>query len=116
MYKRQAPIYSLQADKVFITLAEGSENTLANGGEFVAIDENNIDGVIFSKTDLTLNGSGSLSIASPAGHGVVSKDDLVAVSYTHLLYRSGPGGKPGTFPLPHSAYHHSRGPGLCGGL
>ena len=80
-----APIYSLQADKVFITLAEGSENTLANGGEFVAIDENNIDGVIFSKTDLTLNGSGSLSIVSPAGHGVVSKDDLVVTGGTYQV-------------------------------
>ena len=80
-----APIYSLQADKVFIILAEGSENTLVNGGEFVAIDENNIDGVIFSKTDLTLNGSGSLSIASPAGHGVVSKDDLVITGGTYQV-------------------------------
>lgn len=71
-----APVYILQADKVFITLAEGCENTLSNGGSFVAIDENNIDAVIFSKEDLTLNGSGALSIASPAGHGIVSKDDL----------------------------------------
>lgn len=71
-----APIYILQSDKVFITLAEGTENALSNGGSFTAIDENNIDAVIFSKEDLTLNGSGSLSITSPAGHGIVSKDEL----------------------------------------
>lgn len=71
-----APIYILQSDKVFITMAEGSENTLENGGTFTAIDENNIDAVIFSKEDLTLNGSGTLTITSPAGHGVVSKDSL----------------------------------------
>lgn len=71
-----APIYIRQADKVFITLADGSENLLSNGGGFVAIDENNIDSVIFSKDDLTLNGSGSLTVTSPAGHGIVSKDDL----------------------------------------
>ncbi|MBQ4100910.1 MAG: carbohydrate-binding domain-containing protein, partial [Oscillospiraceae bacterium] len=53
-----ASIYIKQADKVFITLANGSENTLSNKAEFVAIDENNIDGVIFSKDDLTLNGAG----------------------------------------------------------
>ena len=55
-----AAIYALNADKVFLTLAEGAENTLANGGEYVAIDDNNIDAVIFAKTDLTLNGSFSI--------------------------------------------------------
>lgn len=74
--KSSAPIYILQSDKVFITLAEGTKNSLSNGGSFTAIDDNNIDAVIFSKEDLTLNGEGSLSISSPAGHGVVSKDEL----------------------------------------
>lgn len=71
-----AAIYSRNADKVFVTLAEGTDNTLTNGGTYTAIDENNIDAVIFSKTDLTLNGSGSLAINAQAGHGVVSKDEL----------------------------------------
>lgn len=71
-----APIYIRQADKVFLTLAAGSSNSLSNGGGFTAIDENNIDAVIFSKEDLTLNGSGDLTITSPAGHGIVSKDSL----------------------------------------
>lgn len=44
-----AAIYVLQADKVFITTASGTQNILANGGEYVAIDDNNIDGMIFSK-------------------------------------------------------------------
>ncbi len=72
-----AALYVLNADKVFLTLAEGTENTLANGGSFTAIDENNIDGALFSKQDLTLNGAGSLTVTSPAGHGIVCKDDLV---------------------------------------
>ncbi len=42
----------------------------------MATDDNNVDAVIFSKADLTINGSGTLSINSTA-HGVVSKDDLV---------------------------------------
>ena len=75
-----APIYILQSDKVFITLAPDSVNTLSNGGAFTAIDENNIDGVIFSKEDVTLNGSGMLTITSPAGHGIVSKDSLTITS------------------------------------
>ncbi len=75
--KTSAPIYVLQADKVFITLAADTDNSLSNGGSFEAIDENNIDAVIFSKQDLTLNGSGNLKISSPAGGGIVAKDDLV---------------------------------------
>ena len=80
-----APIYILEADKVFITLAADSINTLSNGGAYTAIDESNIDSVIFSKQDLTLNGSGSLTIQSPAGHGIVSKDDLVLTSGTYSI-------------------------------
>lgn len=80
-----AAIYILEADKVFITTASGSENTLVNGGEYVAIDDNNIDAVVFSKSDLTLNGAGSLVINAAAGHGVVSKDDLVLTSGTYEI-------------------------------
>ncbi len=75
-----AAIYVAQADKVFITIADGSENSLSNGGEFVAIDDNNIDAAVFSKDDLTFNGAGTLTITSSAGHGVVSKDDLVVTN------------------------------------
>ena len=80
-----AAIYVRQADKVFLTTAEGSENHLSNGGSFEAIDENSIDAVIFSKDDLTLNGSGTLTIESPAGHGIVSKDELTITSGTFSI-------------------------------
>lgn len=75
-----AAIYILEADKVFITTASGTENALNNNGEYIAIDDNNIDAVVFSKSDLTLNGAGTLTINATAGHGVVSKDDLVLTS------------------------------------
>ena len=71
-----AAIYVAQADKVFITLAEGSVNTLTNGGSFVQIDDNNVDAVLFAKDDITLNGSGKLVVTSPAGHGIVGKDEV----------------------------------------
>lgn len=80
-----AAVYVAQADKVFITTASGSENLLANGGEYIAIDDNNIDAAIFSKSDLTLNGAGSLTISAAAGHGVVSKDDLALTSGTYII-------------------------------
>lgn len=77
-----AAIYVKNADKAFITLAEGSENILMNTAEYEAIDDNNIDAVIFSKDDLTLNGKGTLTINSEYGHGIVSKDDLKLVGGT----------------------------------
>lgn len=80
-----AAIYVRSADKVFITTASGSENTLTNGGSYTAIDDNHIDAVIFSKEDLTLNGAGTLTIDAKAGHGVVSKDDLVLTSGTYKI-------------------------------
>lgn len=72
-----AAIYVARADKVFLTLAPGSDNVLSNGGGYTQIDSNNVDAVVFSKEDLTLNGSGSLRIFAPVGHGIVGKDDLV---------------------------------------
>ena len=86
-----APIYVRNADKVFITLADGSDNSLSTTGEFVQIDDNNIDAVIFSKEDLTLNGTGSLTITSAYGHGIVSKDDLVVTDGTYTMTCAGHG-------------------------
>lgn len=80
-----AAIYVKSASKTFITLAEGSENILMNTAEFEAIDDNNIDAVIFSKDDLALNGSGTLTINSENGHGIVSKDDLKITGGTYNI-------------------------------
>lgn len=80
-----AAIYVKSAGKTFITLAEGSENILMNTAEFEAIDNNNIDAVIFSKDDLALNGSGTLTINSENGHGIVSKDDLKITGGTYNI-------------------------------
>ena len=80
-----AALYVLEADKVFVTLAEGSQNALANGGSFVAIDDSDIDGAVYSKQDLTFNGSGTLTVTSPAGHGIVSNDDLVLAGGTYTV-------------------------------
>ena len=84
-----AAVYVKSADKVFVTLAEGSQNTLRNTDEYVAIDDNNIDAVIFSKSDLTLNGTGSLTIVSAEGHGIVSKDDLKITGGTYDITAAG---------------------------
>lgn len=71
-----AAIYVLQADKVFLTLADGTVSELSNGGIFTPIDENDVDAVVYAKDDVTLNGTGTLRISSPAGSGIVGKDDV----------------------------------------
>lgn len=84
-----AAVYVKSAEKVFVTLAEGAQNTLRNTDEYVAIDDNNIDAVIFAKSDLTLNGTGSLTIVSAEGHGIVSKDDLKITGGTYDIIAAG---------------------------
>lgn len=80
-----AAIYAKNADKVFVTLAEGTENSLTVSGDYVQNDDNNVDAVIFAKCDLTLNGNGSLTVKDTTGHGIVSKDDLVVTGGTYTI-------------------------------
>lgn len=74
--ENSAPIFVKEADKVFITLADGSDNSLSNGGVFDFAEDSKVDAVIFTRDDLSINGSGKLSISSPAGHGISSNDSL----------------------------------------
>ena len=79
-----AAIYVRQADKVFVTLANGTVNTLSSGG-FTQIDDSKVDGVIYAKDDLTLNGGGTLQITSPAGHGIVGKDEVTITGGSYAI-------------------------------
>ena len=62
------------ADKCFITLAEGTQNSLSDGSAFTSEDAN---ACIYATCDLTINGSGLLDVSGNYRHGVFSKDDLV---------------------------------------
>ena len=75
-----AALHVAKADKVFLTLADGSENTLATSGAYAATDDSAIDGAVFSRSDLTVNGGGSLAVSSAEGNGIVCKDDVVLAS------------------------------------
>lgn len=75
--EKSAAIYVKQADKVFLTLAKDSENTLSGGSAYQDSGEDTVDGVVFSKADFCINGQGSLTVDAAYKHGIVSKDDLV---------------------------------------
>lgn len=66
-----------QAEKVFLTLAEGTENTISSGAQYSEdAVSSGVDGTIYSRDDLTINGSGSLEVSAAYKHGIVCNDDL----------------------------------------
>jgi hypothetical protein len=99
------------ADKVFLTLADGSDNSLSDGtgrtdltaatadtGASTITNTNanaveaesdaehaEHDATLFSHDDLTINGSGGLSVTSSSAHAIVSKDDLVVTGGNFTL-------------------------------
>lgn len=70
--------YVKNADKVFLTLAEGTANALADGAE-VPTDEDGdeLNAALLSKDDLTINGSGALTVQGNCYHAVKCSDELV---------------------------------------
>lgn len=78
-----SPIYVAQAEKVVLTLAEGTQNVVTDGKTYVYADAtsqgeatNEPDAAIFSHDDLTINGTGSLTVNANYNNGITSKDDL----------------------------------------
>lgn len=74
-------IYVASADKVFITLTD-SANQLEVSGNF---ETDSLDSVIISRSDLTLNGVGSLEIISANANGITSNDDLKITGGTYTI-------------------------------
>ncbi|NNJ62798.1 MAG: carbohydrate-binding domain-containing protein [Dactylosporangium sp.] len=79
-----APIQVNQASKAMVVLADGTTNTLSDASSYVypdaSTDEPN--GALFSTADLTISGTGSLTVRGNAYDGIVSKDGLIINSGT----------------------------------
>jgi hypothetical protein len=81
-----------QADKVFLTLAGGSENILTDAVSYqLTVDDSSVDAAVFSKADLTINGDGALTVNGSCKHGIVSKDDMVITGGTLTVSASSTG-------------------------
>lgn len=79
-----AALYVEQADKCFVTLAEGTENELSDGADYsFAEGEDEPDATLFSKDDLTINGTGSLAVEANYSDAITSKDDLTITGGTY---------------------------------
>ena len=73
----------LQAKKVFLTLAEGTENTFSSGSDFSSEAEDaGRSGAIYASDNLTINGTGSLAVVGQYRHGIEANDELVITGGT----------------------------------
>lgn len=71
-------MYIKAADKVILTLADGTQNTLIDSPDYTLPGgEDEPDGALFSKADLSINGPGTLQVKAHHDDGIVSKDSLV---------------------------------------
>ncbi len=75
-----AAIYIKSADKVVITLAPNTENTLSDGSDYVPARGAEPNACLFSKDDLTINGAGILNVFGNCNNGIGTKNDLKIVS------------------------------------
>ena len=76
---RCSAIYIFKADKVLVVLAEGSQNTLSDGGTYNLPDaeSDKPNATLFSTADLTVTGSGSLDVTANYNDAIASKDGLI---------------------------------------
>jgi hypothetical protein len=69
-------IQVVQAEKTVISLEEGTENSIVDGKEYVLDEDSEVNAAIFSKDDLSINGTGTLVVQANYNNGITSKDNL----------------------------------------
>ncbi len=69
-------ILEKSADKLILTLAEGTVNTLSCTASLTDGEET-MSAAVYAEDDLSVNGSGTLIVSAAAGHGIQSKADLI---------------------------------------
>lgn len=80
--EESAPIYVMKADKTVISLEDGTVNTLSDTEGLVYTDEEKEEpnATLFSKKDLTINGTGTLVVNAAFNHGINGKDNVILMS------------------------------------
>jgi len=72
-----SPLVVLNADKVVITLKEGSINTITDGDTYASSSDSDPDAAIYAKDDLTINGTGTLKVTSVSQNGIHGTNDVI---------------------------------------
>lgn len=70
----------INAGKVIITTAKDTENSVSDPNNYTLNADNEPTACIFSKADLVINGSGSLTVDANYNDGITSKDDLYVLN------------------------------------
>ncbi len=88
-----APIYISSAEKTVLILPSGTNNNITDGKNYVVGNDESDepDSAIFSKSDLTINGTGSLTINANYKNAITSKDELKIMSGNITLNSAGDG-------------------------
>lgn len=87
-----APIYVKEAGKAVISLVAGTKNTLSeNSAEETRLEKEGTDAVIYSTSDLTLNGTGSLSIHATSQNAITSQRILRITEGNYEVHAAGHG-------------------------
>lgn len=73
-----------QSDKTIISLEKGTENNLTDAISYVYEEEANteVGAAVFSKDDLVINGTGTLTVTGQYKDGITSRDDLIITGGT----------------------------------
>jgi hypothetical protein len=77
-----APINIVKAEKAMIVLADNTQNSVSDAVTYVypSADVDEPNAAIFSKTDLTIFGNGTLNVTANYNDGITSKDGLIVKS------------------------------------
>ena len=88
-----APIYISSAEKAVLILPAGTNNNITDGKNYVVGNDESDepDSAIFSKSDLTIKGTGSLTINANYKNAITSKDELKIMSGNITLNSTGDG-------------------------
>ncbi len=84
-----APVDIESADKVSVTIAEGTMNVLTKNGSYR--DDSKANACLYSDCDLSINGNGYIRINSETGNGIGSKDDI-KISGGHIEIKAAKNG------------------------
>ncbi len=73
-----SPIYVKNSEKTIVSLEKGTENVLSDAENYVYenSEDDEPDAALFSKDNLTINGSGKLIVKGSYNNGIASKDEL----------------------------------------
>ena len=77
-----AAINVVEADEVVIYTASGTTNTVSDGSSYADTASGSPDAAIYSKSDLTLAGEGTLKVEGKYEEGIHTSDGLVIASGT----------------------------------